>query len=81
MKTNWLKFHNLFKAKVRFVTKEKLYTTFSDKNGKFELIIPNEIVKDFNVIYFSFADINKSLKDQQYKYSLDNKSLFLSKKN
>lgn len=44
-------------AKVIFVTKDKLYTTYTNAEGKFELNLPTNVVKAKNILVFEFDDI------------------------
>ncbi|MGY6647823.1 hypothetical protein [Wenyingzhuangia sp. IMCC45574] len=47
----------IYNAKVEFITLNKIYSTYTDKKGRFSLIIPNEIIANSNIVRFSFEDI------------------------
>lgn len=47
----------LVNARVSLVTIEKVYSTFTDKNGMYFLNLPEEEVREQNIISFSFRDI------------------------
>lgn len=51
-------------AKITLITLQKLYSTYSKKDGSFVMEIPTEIIDDANVLRFEYDDIIRLKKDE-----------------
>lgn len=52
-------------AKVTFITTSKLYSTYTNGKGQFNLEIPSEIIDNNNAIRLSFNEIVKIVRDEE----------------
>ncbi|MEZ4793970.1 MAG: hypothetical protein R2773_00565 [Flavobacteriaceae bacterium] len=67
----------LVHAKVLFVTLQKIYSTYTEKNGSFSLNIPSHLVDEANVIRVDYDSLQGG-RDGLYLF-YDNENFILSK--
>lgn len=73
-------------AEVYFINKNKLIKSVTNQNGYFSLDIPNDLIEEENVLYFSFDQLNEE-KQKQHKgkdtlsgYNYGNQTVIFSRK-
>ena len=65
-------------VKIRLVTLGKIFNTFTDENGNFELKVPDALIFEDNVLVFDYNDITNKLKAYDY---IKNRTLIYGKQN
>ncbi|MCU7615204.1 hypothetical protein N0B16_12215 [Chryseobacterium sp. GMJ5] len=61
------KYNKIFiaNADIFFISKEKYIKTVTDENGYFELEVPQQYIKNYNLLYFNFDKVNNMPKQPQ----------------